>query len=175
MFQTWINRSTQTKTGGPDFKEFEAVYFKQVYTNIVDCDCIISLCHWSIGYLSPLNLNKIKWLQFFKNLKQRSWRVCWRNTFYCKRVLSFEKDFQKWVSADLHCYMKILHFRSVALAFFFACTSFLPVLRSVPIFSPFQQLHSSPCIIVDFLWWICGGLFWALYWLLTCTTVIQLW
>lgn len=73
--------------------------------------------------------------------------------------------------SDLHCWAKVLHFRSVALAFFFfdGTSSSAPICTN---FSPFQQLHSSPCIIVDFPWWICAELFWVLHWLLCCCNPI---
>lgn len=85
------------------------------------------------------------------------------NTFIAQRVCHLRQIFKKWVSSDLHCCVKVLHFRAVALAFSsFARTSFHPVLRSVPIFSPipatsFFSLYNSGFSTVD-LWWAIFGL-----------------
>lgn len=108
---------------------------------------------------------KIKGDEIPQNLSNWSHGERAEKNTYWKRVLSLEKDFQKWVSSDLHCCMKVLRFRSVALAFsFFACTSFLPALRSVPIFFPplipatsFFSLYNSRFSMVD-LWWAIFGL-----------------
>lgn len=142
------------RNGSDMNKEFEAAHFKFTWTfhhewitfSLFVISCVMALHPWQHS-LKQMLIKK-SW-NSSKTLKPESRRACWKNTFfffYWKRVLSLEKDFQKWVSSDLHCCMKVLHFRSVALAFsFFACTSFLPVLRSVPIFFP---PHSSNFILL---------------------------
>lgn len=116
----------------------------------------------------------------------KSWKSheqCEHFSFY-PTLKSYEKDFQKWVSLQI-CSVgwKLPHFGSAALAFSFLqllhCFSSGAKIHTIsfllPSPPPFQQLHSSPCIIVDFPWRICAGLFWGSALAPACTAVIQLW
>lgn len=142
---------------------------------------VLSLCHLLFNSYSVVFMlfsrpvkNKMKGPKLPWELLKKSWRV--KPLFFfllqIKEFWHVRKIFPKvGLSSDLYCCMRVLHFRSVALAFsFLRLRLFPPRTKShTNFFSfsfPFQQLHSSPCIIVDFPWWICGGLFWALCWLL---------
>ena len=163
----------------------EKVFFKYPLTKITH-SIWPEMYHFSICLFCFFNCyGNIPWSKCknvsLRTLKQESWRVCWKAIYlcYCKLKTSviWERFSEVGLSSDLHCRIKVLHFLSVALAFsFFPCSSFPPSTKiRTHFFAPFQQLHSSPCIIVDFPWWICGGLFWGSVLAPTCTTVIQLW
>lgn len=133
-----------------------------IYTNVFDH-------HFSFG-LSFMAMAMATFFETIVNtiLLNKSHEDCWKSIFL---FIGNESHLRKiFKSGSLFRFA--LLYESASFLLSFHCVFSLPMhlfpsnIKIRTIFFPrFQQLHSSPCIIVDFPWWIYGGLFWALYWL----------